>query len=54
MSRGATYLGLLGWLRQDDILREARGWQRSTETIRHRRRRTLGSSLLGVLTRKRR
>ena len=53
MSRGAQYLGLLGWLRQDEILRDA-GWQRSTETIRRRRGRTLGSSLLGVLTGKRR
>ena len=54
MSRGAQYLGLLGWLRQDEILRDARGWQRSTETIRRRRGRTLGSSLLGILTRNKR
>jgi hypothetical protein len=50
MSRGIQYLGLLGALRDEDILREARGRQRSTDTIRRRRGRTLGATLLRVLT----
>jgi hypothetical protein len=50
MSRGISYLGLIGALRDDDILREVRDRQRSTDTIRRRRGRTLGATLLRVLT----
>jgi len=49
MSRGATYLGLLAALKQDEMLYEARQRRRSTDVIRRRRGRSLGSSLLRAL-----
>jgi hypothetical protein len=49
MSRGATYLGLLATLKQDELLYEARQRRRSTDVIRRRRGRTLGGTLLRVL-----
>jgi hypothetical protein len=41
MSRGPIYLGLLGALRHEEILADARRYQRSTSTIRRRRGPTL-------------
>jgi len=53
MSRGATYLGLLAALKQDEMLYEARRRNRSTDVIRPRRARSLGTTLLRVLRVKR-
>ncbi len=53
MSRGATYLGLLAALKQEEMLYEARRRQRSTDVIRRRRGRSLGATLLRVLRGKR-
>ena len=41
MSRGATYLGLLATLRQEELLSEAQRRQRATNVIRRRRGQTL-------------
>jgi len=49
MSRGATYLGLLATLRQQEMLYEARQRRHSTEPIRPRRGDSLGTSLLRAL-----
>jgi len=49
MSRGATYLGLLANLKQEEMLYEARQRTHSTEPIRPNRGRSLGASLLRVL-----
>ena len=49
MSRGATYLGLLANLRQNEMLYEARRRTHSTEPIRERNGRSLGASLLRAL-----
>jgi hypothetical protein len=49
MSRGATYLGLLANLRQNEMLYEARRRIHSTEPIRERDGRGLGASLLRAL-----
>jgi len=49
MSRGATYLGLLANLKQEEMLYEARRRTYSTEPIRERRGRSLGSMLLRAL-----
>lgn len=49
MSRGAIYLGLLGNLRQDDLLYEANQRRRPTEPIRPRSQRSLGAALLRAL-----
>jgi len=49
MSRGATYLGLLAALKQDELLYEARQRRRSTDVIRPSRGRGFGSALLRAL-----
>jgi hypothetical protein len=49
MSRGATYLGLLANLKQEEMLYEARQRTHSTEPIRPRRRRSLAASVLRAL-----
>jgi hypothetical protein len=49
MSRGATYLGLLANLKQDELLYEASRRRRPTEEIRPRRGRSLGATLLRAL-----
>lgn len=49
MSRGATYLGLLANLKQEEMLYEAHRRRHSTEPIRERRGRSLGASLLRAL-----
>jgi len=49
MSRGATYLGLLAALKQDELLYEARQRRHSTVVIRPSRGRSLGSALLRAL-----
>ncbi|MDH4333936.1 MAG: hypothetical protein OEW24_01545 [Chloroflexota bacterium] len=49
MSRGASYLGLLAALKQEEILREARSHERAITVIEHRRRQSLGASLLRAL-----
>ena len=49
MSRGATYLGLLANLRQDEHLREAHSRRFSTEVIRPRRRGGLSAFVLRAL-----
>ena len=49
MSRGATYLGLLANLKQEEMLYEARQRRYSTEAIRPRRGPGLGASLLRML-----
>jgi hypothetical protein len=49
MSRGATYLGLLANLKQEEMLYEARRARYSTEPIRERRGRSLAASLLRAL-----
>lgn len=49
MSRGAIYVGLLAALKQDEMLYEARQCRHSTDVIRRRRGRTLGSTLLRML-----
>ena len=45
MSRGATYLGLLAALRQEELLGEATRRQRATDVIRRRRGRTLATRI---------
>lgn len=45
MSRGATYLGLLAALRQEELLGESLRRQRATNVIRRRRGRTIASRL---------
>jgi hypothetical protein len=45
MSRGATYLGLLAALRQEELLGEAMRRQRATGVIRRRRNSSLASRL---------
>ena len=49
MSRGATYLGLLARLKQDEMLYEARHRSYSTEPIRPRRTGSFTASLLRAL-----
>ncbi|HLE89256.1 MAG TPA: hypothetical protein VI733_04310 [Candidatus Limnocylindria bacterium] len=49
MSRGATYLGLLAALKQDEMLYEARQRRYSTDAIRRRRSRTFAGTLLRAL-----
>ena len=49
MSRGATYLGLLANLRQDEMLYDASHRGRSTKPIRPRRARSFGATLLRTL-----
>ncbi len=49
MSRGATYLGLLAELRQEELLGEAMRRQRATNVIRRRRGRTVASRLRQAL-----
>lgn len=49
MSRGATYLGLLAMLRQEELLGDARRRQRATGVIRRRRNSRVASSLRRVL-----
>jgi hypothetical protein len=49
MSRGATYLGLLASLKQDEMLYEARRRTHPTEPIRRSRGRGFGASLLRAL-----
>lgn len=49
MSRGATYIGLLAALRQEELLGEARRRQRSTDVIRRRRNGRVAASLRRVL-----
>lgn len=53
MSRGATYLGLLAMLKQDEILREVRRPYREIDAIRPRRRHTLIETMRRVLRAKR-
>ena len=45
MSRGATYLGLLAALRQEELLTETARRRRATNVIRRRRGRTIASRL---------
>ena len=49
MSRGATYIGLLATLRQEELLSEAMRRQRATNVIRRRRGSTLASRLRRAL-----
>jgi hypothetical protein len=49
MSRGATYLGLLAALRQEELLGEAMRRQRATDVIRRRRGQTLTSRIRRAL-----
>ena len=49
MSRGITYLGLIGALRHEDMLADAMRRQRATDTIRRRRGQTLTSRIRRVL-----
>jgi hypothetical protein len=49
MSRGATYLGLLAMLRQEELLGEARRRQRATGVIRRRRNSRIADSLRRML-----
>lgn len=49
MSRGASYLGLLAALKQEEILREARRHEHATTVIERRDRHSLGASLLRAL-----
>jgi hypothetical protein len=49
MSRGATYLGLLAALRQEELLGEANRRQRATNVIRRRRGQTLASRIRRAL-----
>ena len=49
MSRGATYLGLLATLRQEELLSEANRRQRATNVIRRRRGQTLASRIRRAL-----
>jgi len=45
MSRGATYLGLLAALRQEELLGETERRRRASNVIRRRRNRSLASRL---------
>ena len=49
MSRGATYLGLLANLRQDEHLRDAHNRSYSRQVIRPRRRGGLSAFVLRTL-----
>ena len=49
MSRGATYLGLLAALRQEELLGESMRRRRATNVIRRRRGRTIASRLRQVM-----
>jgi hypothetical protein len=49
MSRGATYLGLLATLRQEELLGEATRRQRATNVIRRRRGQTLATRIRRAL-----
>jgi hypothetical protein len=49
MSSGATYLGLLAALRQEELLGEAMRRRRSTNVIRRRRGQTLVSRIGRIL-----
>lgn len=49
MSRGASYLGLLAALRQDELLGEAMRRRRATDVIRRRRGKTIASRLRGAM-----
>lgn len=49
MSRGATYLGLLAALRQEELLGESMRRRRATSVIRRRRGRTIASRLRQAL-----
>jgi hypothetical protein len=49
MSRGATYLGLLATLRQEELLSEANRRQRATNVIRRRRGQTLATRIRRAL-----
>ncbi len=49
MSRGATYLGLLAALRQDELLGESMRRRRATTVIRHRRNRSISDRLRQVM-----
>jgi hypothetical protein len=49
MSRGATYLGLLASLKQDEMLYEAHRRTFRTDPIRPNRGRSFGASLLRAL-----
>jgi hypothetical protein len=53
MSRGATYLGLLARLKQDEMLYEARQRRHVTEEIRPRLQRSLSDTVLRALRIKR-
>lgn len=53
MSRGATYLGLLATLKQEEILREVRRPYRSIDPVRPRRRHFLSETMRRVLRGKR-
>jgi hypothetical protein len=49
MSRGATYLGLLAALRQEELLTDSARRRRATNVIRRRRGRTIASRLRQAL-----
>lgn len=49
MSRGATYLGLLAALKQEEMLYEANRRRRPTDEIRPDRGRSFGATLLRAL-----
>ncbi len=49
MSRGATYLGLLARLKQDEMHYEARQRRFPTQEIRPTRRRSLSATVLRAL-----
>lgn len=49
MSRGATYLGLLAALRQEELLDEATRRHRATNVIRRRRGQTIASRIRRAL-----
>ena len=53
MSRGATYLGLLATLKQDEILREVRRPYRAAQPVRRNRRNSLSQAMRRVLRGKR-
>jgi hypothetical protein len=53
MSRGATYIGLLATLKQDEILREVRRPYRTIDALRPRRRHSLTETMRRVLRGKR-
>lgn len=45
MTRGATYLGLLAALRQEELLSESTRRRRATNVIRRRRHASIGARL---------